>query len=267
MNYHVYTDESGSSNYDDLKQPVFGLTAVIIEEKQIARFEIATNNLLQAHGLPIHTEIHCNPCIMGEREFSIFNKTESYNFLKSFMTLGIEHIHAIQNSASLKSFVKMEVRQGLNSRGLDQYTSQVVWNVILIDRYFEHILDSEYKYFFDNNVQFAKPIKEILNALSNHDNFGLSLRRLRGNPTEIDSKNSRLIQFADVAGYYFNRNHQIETPNFRKSSSFQTALEKHEEKILEMYNLMLPKVLDWIKNGLLVKIDFKAIRDFRMPQN
>jgi len=74
---------------------------------------------------------------------------------------------------------------------------------------------------------------------------------------ELNSKDSRLIQLADVIGYYLNRHRQMEVPAFNHRKS----LDKHRDEIFEIYNIIKPKILNFVKE-LLLKIDWKALQNY-----
>lgn len=260
--YSVFVDESGTDSYDDPKQQVLCMTAVLIDDREITGLELAAEELLKGYGLPASTEIHCSPCIMREEDFAAFDKETAFKFLKDFLSTGLKYITAVHYMGMLKPWVKPWYRQKIAAQRLRPYSVQVVWTVVIIDRYFEHILDSYYSYFFDRTDQFRREIIKVIGKLHNDGNPRLRISRMKEPPLEVDSKASRVIQLADVAGYYLNRHRQIEIPNFRKSKEFRQELAKHENKILEAYQILHPKILDFINNELYMKLDPKAMENF-----
>lgn len=258
--YYIFSDESGQSgvDYEDMAQPVLCQTAVIIENTSIPNFEQETKKILSKFGLPENQEIHAHPCLLGIGIYQKFDKKQKHELLKEFIQIGTNYIYKIHYIGMLKSFVKEFVRKNAQKSGLDPFVISFMYLIIIIDKYFEHILKENYRYFFDTSDNYRKKINKSIKLLKNIPQDSLKINCMIDDPEEIDSKNSMSIQLADVIGYYLNRHRQLEVGTFRQRES----LDKHKEKIFEVYNIIQPKLLQFIRNVIPQKIDWKALQNF-----
>ena len=258
--FHVYSDESGQpgGDYDDVDQPVLCQTAVIVESQNILSIENEAKNLLRQFNLPEETEIHAHPCLLGKEIYKNLEKEQRHFFLREFILICMKHVSLIHYIGILKSFVKQFVRDNAKKAGLDPYMISFMYMILIIDKYFEHILKKKYEYFFDTTFNYRKKIKKSLSFLNKIPQDSLKISCMISDPTEMNSKDSRLIQLADVLGYYLNRHRQIEVGTFKHRES----LDKHKEKIVEIHEIIKPKFLKFIGNIIPQKIDWKALQTF-----
>lgn len=256
--YCVFSDESGSGlNYEDKVQPVLCQTAVIVENTNIPNIEEETKKILLRFGLPEHQEIHAHTCLLGKENYQNFDKKQRHEFLREFIQINLKYIYKIHYMGMLKHFVNEKVREKARKAGLDPFMIGFIWLIIIIDKHFDHILNESYKYYFDTTDTYRKKIKISIEVLKNIPQDSLKINRMIGEPEEIDSKDSRPIQLADVIGYYLNRHRQLEIPAFNHRKS----LDKHRDEIFEIYKIIKPKILNFI-NALLLKIDWRALQNF-----
>jgi len=78
----------------------------------------------------------------------------------------------------------------------------------------------------------------------------------------LESHNSRLIQLADIVGYYLNRYRRFEVKIFKN----RKELEKHKDKIFEIYGLIRPKILSYIGRDLSITVDWEALGSFSLKK-
>lgn len=258
--YYVFSDESGQSgtDYEDRDQPVLCHTAVIIDETLMPKFENETCKLLKKFNLPENQEIHAYPCISGIGGFQRLNKNQRHDLLKKFIHIGVNLVFKIHYIPMLKSFVKQSIRENAEKAGLDPFMITFMYLIIIIDKYFEHIQNENYKYFYDTTDNYRKKINKAIHLLKNIPQDSLRINNMIGNPEETDSKISRPIQLSDVIAYYLNRHRQLEVGTFKHRES----LEKHRVKIFEIYDMIKPKFLKFIGNILPQKIDWEALQKF-----
>ncbi|MDP2930465.1 MAG: DUF3800 domain-containing protein [bacterium] len=258
--FFVYSDESGESgaNYEDSAQPVLCQTAVLIQENQILNIENETKELLNKYGLSNELEIHANPCLLGTDEYQVLSKEQRHLFLKEYIEIGIKYVFKIHYMGMLKSFVKQFIRENAKKAGLDPFMISFLYLIIIIDKYFEFIIKEKYKYFFDTTNKYRKKIAYSIRLLQYIPQDSLKIKYMIGLPVEIDSKKSRIIQLCDVIGYYLNRHRQLEIKTFRHRES----LDRHKEKIFDIYEIIKPKLVNFINNILPQKIDWRALQEF-----
>ncbi len=258
--YYVFSDESGQTGdgYDDVVQPVLCQTAIIVNSKNIQTIEAETNKILAKFDLSESQEIHAHPCLLGKDFFSQFDKEQRHEFLKEFIQKNLRYIFKIHYMGMLKPFVNEEVREKAGKSGLHPFMQGFIWLIVIIDKYFEHILKKNYMYFFDTTTSYRRQIKKAISILKDVSNESLKINCLLGDPQEIDSKESRIIQLADSIGYYLNRHRQFEVQTFNHRES----LDKHKDKVFEIYNLLKPKFLNFIRDELLTKIDWLALQNY-----
>lgn len=258
--YHVYSDESGQTgrDYEDKAQPVLCQTAGIIESENIPFIENKTKRLLRKYDLPEEEEIHAHPCLLGLRIFQKLEKNQRHELLKEFIQINLEYVYKILNMGMLKSFVIDEVRNNANKSGLDPFMQGYIWLILIIDKHFEHVKKDNYKYFFDATDNYKKQIYKTTQILKAIPQDSLKINCMIGDPKEKNSEDSRVIQLADVVGYYLNRHRQIEIRTFKHRDS----LDKHKEKIIEIHEMVKPKFLKFIGNIITQKIDWKALQTY-----
>ena len=264
MMHKVFIDESGTTHFNentDKTQPVCLISAVIINEQEISRLNEMAEQALVEFGLPSETEIHAIDCINRSGPYSVLSQGEQGKFLKHFISAALPSITAYYYMGMLKPWVKPDYRKKMEKRGVDPYTVNFMFAYVIIDRYFEHILNSSYEVIFDQTHK-KKDILRLTQRLLNSDNPKLRINRLRGLPKQASSKSSRVIQLADVIGYYLNRHRQLEIPKF----NHRPALDKHADDIFEVYQMIEPKLLDWNSNGLYLLIDWKALDTFALTE-
>jgi hypothetical protein len=78
----------------------------------------------------------------------------------------------------------------------------------------------------------------------------------------VDSRDHRFIQLADVLGYFLARHRQIETKTFTPKES----LRKHEPKIVEIYGLIRPKLMSFIRDKVWKLVDWAALQEWSHPK-
>lgn len=265
--FSIFVDESGSAALDEASQPVLCLAGVIVKDEIIPKFEQAAEQLLREHGLPPELEFHASEFLGAHQDGPLarLDIEQRFRLLRDFLALGMQHVHGLHHFGMLKSMVKPAFRQKMLAQGLNPYTHTVVWFVVTLDRACLLItMPGRYKYHYDRTDAYRKDIARIFRALAESPNERLRLFGLKGAaPIMIESHRSRFIQLADVAGYYLNRHHQIEIPAFKH----RKELEKHKDKIREMYALIRPKVADWLGKDLPITVDWQALADFSLkPQ-
>jgi hypothetical protein len=258
--FFVFSDESGESgaNYEETTQPVLCQTAALIQDDQILYLENETKILLSKYRLPNELEIHANPCLLGTDEYQVLSKEQRHFLLKEFIEIGIKYVFKIHYMGMLKSFVKQFIRENAKKAGLDPFMISFLYLIIIIDKYFEFIIKEKYKYFYDTTDKYRKKIAKSIHLLQNIPQDSLKIRCMIDLPIEINSKESRLIQLCDVIGYYLNRHRQLEIKTFRHRES----IDKHKEKIFDIYEIIKPKLVNFIDNILPQKIDWRALQEF-----
>ena len=173
----------------------------------------------------------------------------------------MDHVLGIHHIGMLKPFVRDEIRVQIAKRGLDAYTTNVVFfNLTLQAACFGKIA-ARYRYLYDWTDRYRKDIAQILAALKNETNQGLRLWAVEGEPQPEDSKDHRFIQLSDTAAYFLVRQRQIEIRTFKPGD----ALLKHRDEILEIYALLKPKILDFVSTGM-ISIDWKALEQWAHPK-
>jgi hypothetical protein len=115
---------------------------------------------------------------------------------------------------------------------------------------------ARYRYKFDKTDAYKKKIKQILAALKVSQNQKLKLRSVEGEPEAVDSKNHRFVQLADVVGYFLTRYRQFEVRTFTPHPN----LLKYEAQVREIFEIVRPKVLSFVKDRLFMLIDWRALQ-------
>lgn len=262
VHHTVFVDEAGTAAWAEEDQPVLTLAGVLVDDAQIVPFDAQTSQLLQEFDVAPSNEIHTQPCLSGEGAYSALQPRERYELLKRFAQLGLRHSLGVHYLGMLKPFVREEFREKIDSLGLDAYTSNVLhFNVTLQVACMSKIGLAQYRYLFDRTDKYRRDIRQIIAALKVEPNDRLRIRAIAGDPEPVDSADHRFVQLADVAGYFLTRHRQLEIRTFRP----REALLKHRDEILEMYELFRPKILDFVRDGV-VLIDWPALQSWSHPR-
>lgn len=262
--FSVFVDESGTASFDEASQPVLCLAGVIVKDDAILDFEREAERLLERYGLPKDIEFHAWKFLglTPAGPLATLDVSERYALLREFLTRGMNRVSGVHQMPMLKEMVKPEVRQRMLAKGLDAYSQTVLWFVLTLDRACLLVtMPGRYKYFYDRTDDHGEDVAAILTEIQTTPKKGLRLLALTGQPSMLESHQSRFIQLADVAAYYLNRYHQFGVRTFKH----RPELDKHLPKILEMYELIKPKLVDFIGKDLHLTIDWKALADFSLP--
>lgn len=258
----IFVDESGTASFEETIQPVLCLVAIIVKDNKIPDFEHAANGLLSSHGLPKELELHAQEFLTSTPIEPLNNLTieERYNLLYRFLSLGMDHSVGVHHISMLKDMVKPEFKQKMLAQGLNAYTHTFVWFLITLDRACLLLNLTDYKYFYDRTDAYRKSIDRIFRSLESNKNKRLQLLNLKEPPVMVESHKSRLIQLADIAGYYLNRYRQFEVTTYEH----RKALEKHKDKIFRMYDLIQPKLVNYLGRDLHLTVDWEALSEFSL---
>jgi hypothetical protein len=258
----VFVDESGTAKFDEDAQPVLSLVGVLFKDEAIPLFESAAAALLERHGLPKDLEFHAKEFLTATSEGPLAHLTadERYGLLREFLVLGMDRVCGIHHLGMLKSMVTHDYRQKMLAQGLNPYSHTVVWFLVTLDRACLVAAPGGYRYFYDRTDAYRKDIGRIFRALESTPHPWLRLFGFKGPAVMLESHESRLIQLADVAGYFLPRHRQFEIRTFKH----RAELDKHADKIHEMYALIQPKLLDYIGKDLYRTVDWRALRQFSL---
>jgi len=256
----LFVDEAGTPSFEETSQPVMSLVGIIVKDDAIHKFEVETAKLLSAYGLASQTEIHAYDCISGRGPFAtITDPGRRHQLLVEFATLGVSLALGVHHMGILKPLMKYEFRQKLNRLSLDPYTSAVIWfNVTLSVGVVPIIGLRKYRYVFDRTDNYRKRIRRISQALKASENPGLRVSMVEGDPIEADSADHRFIQLADVAGFFMTRQRQLETKTFRPNPN----LLKYEPQVREVYEILKPKLVNFVSERRYLLIDWKALQEW-----
>src|SRR5207249_3736774 len=106
VHHTVFVDEAGTSAWAEEVQPVLTLAGVLVDDAQMPDFDKQTSQLLQEFGIGTTTEIHAQPCLVGEGAFSSLEPPQRYTLLKRFAQIGVWHCLGVHYLGMLKPFVK-----------------------------------------------------------------------------------------------------------------------------------------------------------------
>jgi len=262
--YSIFVDESGTGSFKEESQPVLCLAGLVVRDSVIPVFNKKSEQLLLKYNLPKYTEFHTYEFIKRDpgEPLNKLSVEERYVLLKEFLVLGMEHIEGVHHISMLKSKVKPWYRKKMEEQGLNPYSHSVVWFIITLDRACIYVkFGTPYKYYYDRTDAYKEDIHRIFKTLESTTNRRLHLFNLKKAPIPIESYKNRYIQLADVVSYYLNRYRQFEVKTF----SHREELDKHKDKIFEMYKIIKPKILHYIHKGLNITIDWQALADFSLP--
>jgi len=261
--FSVFVDESGSASFEEASQPVLCLAGVVIRDDKIEVFERVAESLLAEHGLPRESEFHAQEILTAAADspFAKFSREERSRLLKKFVREGVACVAGVHHLSMLKALVREEFRAKMLAQGLNAYSHAVVWFAITLDRGCLGLtMPGGYKYFHDRTDAHRKDIGRIFRSLASASNPRLRLVGLKGQPTMLDSRESRLVQLADVIGYFLARYRQFEVPTFKP----RDALLKHERAIRDVYSLIRPKLVDFISKDVHTTVDWGALNAFSL---
>jgi hypothetical protein len=262
--YSIFVDESGTASFEETIQPVLCLVGIIIKDERIPAFEQEVNRLLDKNDLSKELEFHAQEFLAAfpnSPYLKAFPVEKRYALLRDYLALGMEYSRGVHHLSMIKILVNPELRQRFLKKSINAYTYQIGYFLITMDRACLLIsVGSEYKYYYDRTDAYKKHIGRIFRSLESNDNQRLRLFNLQYSPIAVDSKDSRVIQLADVAGYYLNRYRQFEVPKNKP----RPELEKHKDKIYEMYEILRPKIVSFIKQDLPITVDWKALEEFSL---
>lgn len=262
--YSIYVDESGTASFEETIQPVLCLVGIIIKDERIPAFEQEVNRLLDKNGLSKELEIHAQELLAAfpnNPYLKALPAEKRYALLRDYLALGMECSRGVHHLSMIKILVNPELKQKFLKKSINAYTYQIGYFLITLDRACLLIsVGSEYKYFYDRTDAYKKHIGRIFRSLESNDNQRLRFFNLKHAPIVVDSKDSRVIQLADVAGYYLNRYRQFEVPKIEP----RPELKKHKAKIYEMYKIIRPKIVSFIKQDLPITVDWKALEEFSL---
>lgn len=223
----LFVDEAGTGSFTETAQPVLCLVGVLVEDSRIAELDTAAWELLEAAGVPGGTEIHAQPLLSGQPPFDGISPEGREQLLGAFLELGLRHCVGVHYMSMLKPLVQPEFRVAIAARGLDAYTSNVLFfNVTLRAAALGRIGLARYRYLFDRTDRYSADIGRLLGALRTEPNPGLQAFGLASEPLAVDSRDHRFIQVADTVGYYLARYRQFEV----KTYTPRDALRKHALK-------------------------------------
>jgi hypothetical protein len=139
----------------------------------------------------------------------------------------------------------------------------VIWfNVTLQVARLNAIALNKYRYYFDQNDQYRKAIRRILRALREDENKNMRVWAIHGEPIDVKSQEHRFVQLSDAVAYFLARYRQFEIPKFTPAGN----LLKYEANVREIYGIVRPKILDYVKDGLVRLIDWKALQGWSPPR-
>lgn len=252
----LFVDEAGTGSFTESVQPVLCLVGVLAEDSRIAELDAATRELLDAARVPCETEIHAQPLLSGQPPFDGMSAEAREQLLGAFLELGLRRCVGVHYMSMLKPLVQPEFRAALVARGLDAYTSNVLYfNVTLRAAALSRIGVAKYRYLFDRTDRYGADICRLLGALRAEPNPGLQTFALAGEPSAVDSRDHRFIQLADTIGYYLARYRQFEVKTYEP----RDALRKHELKYRAAHDLIRPKFLDYVGDDLYRLVDWTAL--------
>jgi hypothetical protein len=262
--YSIFVDESGTASFEEIIQPVLCLVGIIIKDERIPAFEQEVNRLLDKNRLSKELEFHAREFLAAfpnNPYLKAFPVEKRYALLRDYLALGMEYSRGVHHLSMIKILVNPELKQKFLKKSINAYTYQIGYFLITMDRACLLIsVGSEYKYYYDRTDAYEKHIGRIFRSLESNNNQRLRLFNLQYFPIAVDSKDSRVIQLADVAGYYLNRYRQFEVPKNKP----RPELEKHKDKIYEMYEIIRPKIVSFIKQDLPITVDWKALEEFSL---
>jgi len=262
--YNIFVDESGTGSFKEEAQPVLCLAGVIARDSLVPVLTKKSEELLIKYDLPKDIEFHSYEFIKRDpgEPLNKLSIEERCNLLKDFLVLGMEHIEGVHHISMLKSLVKPWYRRKMEEQGLNPYSHSVVWFVVTLDRACIYVkFGVPYQYYYDRTDAYRKDIRRIFRALESTTNQRLHLFNLKKAPIPIESHKSRFIQLADVISFYLNRYRQFEVKTF----SHREELDKHKDKIFGMYEIIKPKILNYINRDLQITVDWQALADFSLP--
>jgi hypothetical protein len=263
LHHTVFVDEAGTASWSEGAQPVLTLCGVLADDDRIPDFDAACADLLRSVGVDPTTEIHAQPMLANDGVLARLDPRARFEFLKRFLQLGVWNCGGIHHLGMLKPLVQDPFRRKIARLGFDAYTSAVVYfNVALRAACLGKVGVAQYRYLFDRTDKYKRDIKQIIGALKVETNAGLKIFAITGEPTPVDSVDHRFVQLADVAGYFLTRYRQLEVRTFRPPES----LLKHRAEIEEVYEVLKPKILSFVKQDLWRLIDWKALDDWSHPR-
>jgi hypothetical protein len=262
VRHTVFVDEAGSASFVEASQPVLCLTGILVEDDHREALDLAAANLLRRYGVTESAEIHAQPLLAGAPPFDRLAADQRERMLFDFLKEGLNHAVGVHHISMLKSLVSQEFRDGLAARGLDAYTSNVLFfNATLKAAVIGEVGFVQYRYLFDRTDRYGRDIRRILRALKQDPNESLRLHGLAGEPVAVESEDYRFIQLADVVAYFLVRYRQFEVKTFQP----REALRKHESKYYAAYDLIRPKLMSYVDDGLYRLVDWKALQEWAMP--
>ena len=216
--YNVYIDEAGQTPYyNDKDQRVLTLAGLITDTDE-NKFDSQTRKLLTEYELPLDTEIHAKE-IFSMKPKPPFHKLCTKNqqdLVFRFLKKGLEYIDYLHLTSPIKSYIKPEVRMGLEERNLDLYLNTLYHFAVELDFYFFKSNKGKYRLIFDDHSEFPKRTKKMIEELCKESGNYYSLKRILGPPERLKSECSRFIQLADVACYTYTRYRQFEVKTLKK---------------------------------------------------
>jgi hypothetical protein len=259
--FSVFVDESGTASYEEASQPVLCLVGVIIRDDAIPLVESAAERVLTDRGLPPSLEFHAQEFLSRDGPLGSLEAQERHALLRQFVEVGMAHVSGVHQMPKLKAMVRPERRKMAQALGLNAYSETVLFFALTLDRACLAVTTpAQYKYFYDRTDAHRGEIEQIFRTLGNHPNRRLRLIALKGRPTQLESHQNRLIQLADVVGYYLNRYRQLEIPTDKP----RAELLKHQDEIMEVYGLIRPRLVDFIGKDLYRMIDWQALQSISL---
>lgn len=236
--YKVYVDESGRTPYyNDDYQPVFNLVGIITKSTE-QEFGKEAMQILKSYNLDPNIEMHAYDIFRDNKSFKKLRSTEKEQFFLDFIELGIKYIDYIFEVGSLKCFILQPDRINFEKINLDPPLMVLYHFMIELDIYMHYKLNSYYEIYLDKSNDF-KRTKIIINDLIKNNDQYYYLKRLKNQPNQIDSLNSRYIQYADFVCYILSRHRRITIKTFRD----KIDLKKHEQFITECYDKIKIKII------------------------
>jgi len=259
--FSVFVDESGSASFTEASQPVLCMAGVVVRDDAVQPFEEEANALLREYALPPQTEIHAGEWLSRRQHDPVpaLSLTQRDELLRRFLALGMHYAKGLHYLPMAKTIVKPAYREKIRQQGLDAYTHTVLWFAVTLDRALLPVtMPAGYRYFYDQHS--SKDVGRIFRALAETQDPMLRLLGLKGKQTKLDSRESRLIQLADVASYYLSRYRDFELPVLTP----RPGLDRHEAQVREAFALVRPKVLDYVGKDLARTWSAKALANFSL---
>lgn len=254
-----YLDDSGSSglNLDDKEQPLFVLGGVVIDDGHWKHIDGDIQKLKQKFGIQGRDEMHALDIANGKKAFSGWDFAKKQNFITECLQIisknNIKTVYFKVIKANYKKYFENNFSKAHQKMvKIPPYIIAYSYILQIAEQYLQEVNDNGILIADEQDTQniIANDTLKVLRAISEPE---IKINRVVEKSFFINSRDSNLLQLADIFAYYIKRYYEIDLKEMSDKSKDE------RERMFELiknsiyspkFDYANHKILKFIKNRL-----------------